>query len=62
MAAFAPGGPTRCSGLDIVQYDAEKMIAELGPLFQLQETLREEHLTPSGQAQAFNYFRFRRVA
>lgn len=62
MAAFAPGGPARCSGLDIVQYDAEKMTAELGPLFQLQETLREEHLTPSGQAQAFNYFRFRRVA
>jgi SAM-dependent methyltransferase len=62
MAAFATGGPTRCSGLDIVQYAAEKATAELGPLFQLQETLQEEHLTPSGKTQAFNYFRFRRVA
>jgi len=30
IAAFAIGGPSKCSGLSIVQYDANKLLAELG--------------------------------
>ena len=33
IATFAIGGPEKCSGLKIVQYDSEKMIAELGDNF-----------------------------
>ena len=29
LATFAVGGPTRCSGLDVVQYDRQKITAEL---------------------------------
>ena len=58
LAAFAIGGPTKCSGLDIVQYDTEKLIAELGSGFTLVEETSETHITPSKQEQQFAYFRF----
>jgi predicted RNA methylase len=61
MAAFAIGGPTRCSGLDIVQYDAPKLMAELGPDFQLEEQQTEVHRTPAGKEQLFGFFRLRRL-
>jgi trans-aconitate methyltransferase len=58
LAAFAVGGPTHCSGLDIVQYDAEKLAAELGDGFTLAEQLSETHITPAKVPQQFAYFRF----
>lgn len=61
IAAFAIGGPTRCSGLEIVQYDAAKLSAELGPNFHLEEHQTEIHLTPSGKEQLFGFFRLRKV-
>jgi len=59
IMTFAIDGPVKCSGLDIVQYDAEKMTAELGAGFELVETGNEVHLTPAGNPQKFTYFRFR---
>ena len=61
IAAFAIGGPTRCSGLNIVQYDAAKLMAELGPNFHLEEDLTETHLTPAGREQRFGFFRLRKL-
>lgn len=61
VAAFAPDGPTRCSGLDIVRYDASGLVAELGPRFRLEEERRETHLTPLGREQRFGFYRFRRA-
>ncbi|MES9875898.1 MAG: class I SAM-dependent methyltransferase [Candidatus Sedimenticola sp. PURPLELP] len=58
IAAFAPEGPEKCSGLNIVQYDLDKIQAELGPDYVLHEATAENHVTPSGGQQAFNYFRF----
>jgi hypothetical protein len=54
---FAIGGPKKCSGLDIVQYDAEKLLAELGPCFELQDSGHEMHTTPAGGEQKFAWFR-----
>lgn len=62
MAAFALGGPTRCSNLDIVQYDAGKMQAELGAEFRLVEERSELHITPAAKEQLFGFFRFVREA
>lgn len=62
IMAFAIGGPEKCSGLDIVQYDADKIMAELGSGFELLETGYETHLTPAGQQQKFAYFRFVKIA
>jgi len=58
MLTFAIGGPTRCSGLDIVQYDADRLGAELGDDFELLEWGHEAHLTPAGKQQDFAWFRF----
>ena len=62
MATFGLGGPTKCSGLDVVQYDAEKLDAELGPDFRLMNARNEVHLTPSMKQQQFTYCHFRRAS
>ena len=61
IATFAIGGPKKCSGLEIVQYDSEKMIAELGDNFKLVEERKEVHITPANKEQKFNFFLFLRV-
>ncbi|MEJ2453089.1 MAG: class I SAM-dependent methyltransferase [Candidatus Thiodiazotropha sp.] len=61
LASFAIGGPERCSGLPIVQYDASKLKAELGDEFVLVEERAEVHVTPAEKSQKFVYFRFVRT-
>ena len=61
IATFAIGGPEKCSGLEIVQYDSEKMIAELGDNFALVEERKEIHITPANKEQEFIFFHFLRV-
>jgi len=58
LAAFAIGGPTMCSGLDIVQYSAEKLGQELGDNFKFLEEVDEVHITPAQKEQLFCYYRF----
>jgi len=62
VMTFAMDGPRQCSGLDIVQYDTDKMTAELGQGFELVETGHDIHFTPAGNQQRFAYFRFRFMA
>ena len=62
IAGFAPGGPVKCSGLEIVQHDGASLSKLLGDGFQLMETHGEIHVTPSGAEQAFRYHLFRRNA
>lgn len=61
IAGFAPGGPTECSGLPIVQHDAESLQNLLGDDFMLIETRDETHRTPAKAEQAFRYHLFRRI-
>lgn len=55
VASFAPDGPTRCSGLDVMRYSPDTMRAEFGEDFRLLDSVREDHHTPSGATQAFVY-------
>lgn len=55
VATFGPEGPTKCSGLDIVRYDAEGLHDEFGPAFRLVESAVELHRTPFGTTQQFVY-------
>lgn len=57
IGTFAPGGPVRCSGLPIIQYDAARLQETLGECFTLIETRAEVHGTPAGKDQLFNFFR-----
>ena len=59
IATFALDGPEKCSGLPVRRYDPEGLASELGPPFQLIEGWREEHVTPWGSTQSFNWCAFR---
>ncbi len=61
IAAFAVGGPTQCSGLDVEQYDAPKLLKALGTEFTLIEERHELHRTPANKDQTFAYFRLLRT-
>ena len=61
LATFGPGGPTRCSGLDVRRYSPESLSEELGSGFTLEEWTLELHSTPSGGVQEFLYGRFKRA-
>jgi SAM-dependent methyltransferase len=55
VSTFGPEGPTKCSGLEVVRYDAESLHAEFGLHFRLLESLKELHETPFGTTQQFLY-------
>jgi SAM-dependent methyltransferase len=55
VSAFGPEGPTKCSGLDVMRYDAEGLHGEFGRRFRIEESSRELHRTPWGTAQQFVY-------
>jgi|SRR5215469_15523448 len=55
VSTFGPEGPTTCSGLDVVRYDADALHDEFGARFRLIESSKEMHQTPFGTAQQFLY-------
>ena len=55
VATFAEDGPERCSGLPVVRYSPEALRLELGEPFELIDSVRERHTTPSGSSQSFVY-------
>lgn len=58
IGTFALDGPERCSGLPVTRYDAAGLEAVLGPRFRLLESRKEEHQTPWGASQIFQFSRF----
>jgi SAM-dependent methyltransferase len=61
IAAFAPDGPSTCSGLDVCRYNAGSLGQELGPAFTCEREILDQHVTPSGSVQPFTFARFRRL-
>ncbi|MGB2901792.1 MAG: class I SAM-dependent methyltransferase [Candidatus Acidiferrum sp.] len=55
VSTFGPEGPTKCSGLDVMRYDAESLHGEFGGRFRLVKSSKELHQTPLGTAQQFLY-------
>jgi len=55
IATFAPDGPDRCSGLEVVRYSPESLHSEFGKNFELVDSSRETHHTPFGTEQKFIY-------
>jgi 2-polyprenyl-3-methyl-5-hydroxy-6-metoxy-1,4-benzoquinol methylase len=55
IATFGPEGPTKCSGLDVVRYDADALHSEFGKAFRLLKSRTEVHKTPWGTEQQFLY-------
>lgn len=61
IATFALDGPERCSNLPVRRYSVDRLAAELGAAYQLQESLDEIHLTPAKKEQRFVYCRFQKL-
>jgi hypothetical protein len=61
VATFALDGPEQCSGLPVQRYDPANLADALGQSLQLIEGWREEHVTPWGAKQSFNWCAFRRT-
>src|SRR5215471_20720420 len=55
ISTFGPEGPTKCSGLEVMRYDAESLHGEFGRHFLLLESSKELHQTPFGSSQQFLY-------
>jgi SAM-dependent methyltransferase len=55
VSTFGPEGPAKCSGLEVMSYDAESLHGEFGGRFRLVESTKELHQTPSGTTQQFLY-------
>jgi 2-polyprenyl-3-methyl-5-hydroxy-6-metoxy-1,4-benzoquinol methylase len=55
VSTFGPEGPEKCSGLDVMRYDAESLHQEFGTRFRLVESSKELHQTPFGTTQQFLY-------
>lgn len=55
VATFGPEGPERCSDLEVVRYDADKLHDEFGHEFRKVGSVTEMHRTPRGAEQQFVY-------
>jgi SAM-dependent methyltransferase len=55
VSTFGPEGPTQCSGLDVVRYDAKSLHREFGVRFRLLGHSKELHRTPFDTIQQFLY-------
>lgn len=61
IGTFSVQGPVKCSGLEIMQYDAQSMSALLEEHgFDKLECLNDTHTTPFGTTQEFIFCRFRK--
>ncbi len=61
IGTFALDGPERCSGLPVVRHDAASLGQMLGSSFELIESRKHEHQTPTGNVQRFQFSHFRRL-
>lgn len=55
VSTFGPEGPAKCSGLEVVRYDAATLHGEFGARFELVASSSELHQTPFGTTQQFLY-------
>jgi len=62
VGTFAHDGPQTCSGLPVVRYSAADLVEAMGEGFTAVASRVEEHLTPAGAVQTFQWVVAERVA
>jgi cyclopropane fatty-acyl-phospholipid synthase-like methyltransferase len=60
IGTFSENGPTKCSGLEIKQYNEESLTAELKNGFNKIRCISEDHLTPFNTTQNFIFCSFKK--
>ncbi|MGG7440127.1 class I SAM-dependent methyltransferase [Chryseobacterium arthrosphaerae] len=61
LGTFSKNGPTKCSGLDIQQYNEESLPSEFESGFEKIQCLTEDHTTPFGTVQNFVFCSFKKL-
>jgi len=61
LATFASDGPSECSGLPVMRYDAASLAAFFASGATLSAVESEQHRTPYGETQSFLYCLMRRL-
>ena len=61
LSTFSDKGPTKCSGLEITQYNPEKLAEELRENFTKIQCIEEVHTTPFDTSQHFIFCSFKRL-
>ena len=56
LSTFAVDGPERCSNLTVHRHDQESIKKIFGKHFLIDLSLHENHVTPKGKTQSFNFF------
>jgi len=56
LSTFAIDGPERCSNLPVHRHDQESIKKIFGKHFSIDLSLLENHITPQGNVQSFNFF------
>lgn len=60
IATFSKQGPLKCSGLEIIQYNAEDLNELFKESFTLKDSFYEDHITPFDTKQNFVYCHFKK--
>lgn len=60
LGTFSKNGPTKCSGLDIKQYDEESMEKQFETRFEKMECVSVDHTTPFNTVQNFIFCSFKK--
>ena len=61
IGTFSKIGPSKCSGLQISQYDERSLTSKIGPTFQNLLCKVEDHTTPFDTQQNFLFWSYRKV-
>lgn len=60
ISTFAEDGPLKCSGLEVTRYSKDELIERVGEKFSLLDFRKENHVSPGGMEQRFNYWVFKK--
>ncbi|MDH6251062.1 SAM-dependent methyltransferase [Chryseobacterium sp. H1D6B] len=60
LGTFSKDGPTKCSGLDIQQYDEQSMTESFETSFEKIKCFTEDHITPFDTVQNFIFCSFKK--
>ncbi|MFS4430455.1 class I SAM-dependent methyltransferase [Chryseobacterium sp. S90] len=60
LGTFSKNGPTKCSGLDIQQYDEESLSEKFKESFEKIKCITEDHITPFETVQNFVFCSFKK--
>ncbi len=62
IGVFGTDGPLKCSGLEVMNYSTESLLAAFGPTVELHRVQKNLHVTPSGIHQPYLFCLLRKAS